>query len=135
MSIPETSLLNRTLTDITPVDPDAREKAKERLDQLAIPHWALGRLMDLALDLAAITAIYSTVSNKSIGRDLAFLGEVGLAGEIRPVSQPQKRLKELEKIGVTKVFGNFKALKEQIDLLSVIDVSGIEDFFTTMEQL
>ncbi len=30
-------------------------RAKERLDQLIMPHWALGRLMDLAVDLAGMT--------------------------------------------------------------------------------
>ncbi|GAB6167025.1 nicotinate-nucleotide--dimethylbenzimidazole phosphoribosyltransferase [Thermostilla marina] len=36
-------------------DNAACEKAKARLEQLTMPHWALGRLMDLALDLAGIT--------------------------------------------------------------------------------
>lgn len=67
MNLTEASLLKRTLENIAPVDSDARLKAKERLDQLAIPHWALGRLMDLALDLAALTgSIRPDVSRKSI---------------------------------------------------------------------
>ncbi|MBI5570317.1 MAG: nicotinate-nucleotide--dimethylbenzimidazole phosphoribosyltransferase [Desulfomonile tiedjei] len=49
------TLLNQTLTRIVPQDASAREQAKTRLDQLTMPHWALGRLMDLALDLAGMT--------------------------------------------------------------------------------
>lgn len=67
MPLPETSLLKRTLADIAPIDSGARLKARERLDQLAIPHWSLGRLMDLALDLAAITgSTHPDVRRKSI---------------------------------------------------------------------
>lgn len=40
---------------ILPQDASWREKAKARLDQLTMPHWALGRLMDLAMDLAGMT--------------------------------------------------------------------------------
>ncbi|OHD69507.1 MAG: nicotinate-nucleotide--dimethylbenzimidazole phosphoribosyltransferase [Spirochaetes bacterium RBG_16_49_21] len=40
---------------VQPQDLIWRGKAKERLDQLTMPHWALGRLMDLAIDLAGIT--------------------------------------------------------------------------------
>ncbi|MEW6347449.1 MAG: nicotinate-nucleotide--dimethylbenzimidazole phosphoribosyltransferase [Thermodesulfobacteriota bacterium] len=48
-------LLEQTLDRITPQDAEARNKAKARLDQLTMPHWALGRVMDLAIDLAGIT--------------------------------------------------------------------------------
>ncbi len=40
---------------ILPQDASWREKAIARLDQLTMPHWALGRLMDLAMDLAGMT--------------------------------------------------------------------------------
>jgi nicotinate-nucleotide--dimethylbenzimidazole phosphoribosyltransferase len=48
-------LLEETIAEIIPQDQDARAKAKVRLEQLTMPYWALGRLMDLALDLAGIT--------------------------------------------------------------------------------
>lgn len=48
------SLLERTLRDIFPQDTDARDQAKGRLDQLTMPHWALGDVMDLAIDLAGM---------------------------------------------------------------------------------
>lgn len=49
------SLLKETIKKIVPQDHSFREKAQERLDKLTMPHWALGRLMDLALDLAGMT--------------------------------------------------------------------------------
>lgn len=49
------NLLKETTSRIVPQDRAFRIQAKERLDQLTMPHWALGRLMDLALDLAGMT--------------------------------------------------------------------------------
>ena len=49
------TLLTATLAKIAPQDAAWRARAKARLDQLIMPPWALGRLMDLALDLAGIT--------------------------------------------------------------------------------
>ncbi len=48
-------LLETTCAKIAPLDAAAQAEAKTRLDQLTMPHWALGRLMDLALELAGIT--------------------------------------------------------------------------------
>jgi nicotinate-nucleotide--dimethylbenzimidazole phosphoribosyltransferase len=49
------NLLRETVSRIVPQDEAFRGLAKERLDQLTMPHWALGRLMDLAVDLAGMT--------------------------------------------------------------------------------
>ncbi len=60
-------LLERTVRCISPRDEAARVLAKARLDQLTMPHWALGRLMDLAMDLAGMTGSVSpAVSRKTI---------------------------------------------------------------------
>lgn len=48
-------LLDQTLKKIIPADVDKRLDARKRLEQLTMPHWALGRLMDLAEDLAGMT--------------------------------------------------------------------------------
>ncbi len=49
------TLLNDTIKRIAPQDVGFREKAKKRLDQLTMPYWALGRIMDLSIDLAGIS--------------------------------------------------------------------------------
>jgi len=48
-------LLEETIAEISGQDDEWRARAKERLDQLALPYWALGQLMDLAMDLAGMT--------------------------------------------------------------------------------
>lgn len=61
------SLLERTLEKIFPQDSVSRDAAKERLDNLAIPHWALGDLMDLAVEIAGMTrTIKPQVTRKAI---------------------------------------------------------------------
>ena len=49
------TVLEETTRSIDPSDEDCRERARQRLDQLVMPHWALGRLMDLAEELAGMT--------------------------------------------------------------------------------
>lgn len=60
-------LLNKTVASISAQDQQAREEAKARLDQLIMPHWALGKLMDLAIELAGMTGtIKPAVERKRI---------------------------------------------------------------------
>lgn len=49
------SLLESTLEQIVPLDASKRAEARARLEQLTMPNWALGRIMDLAEDLAGMT--------------------------------------------------------------------------------
>ncbi len=52
-----------------------------------------------AADLAVVLALASALKNKTISKNIASFGEVGLGGEIRPVSQTDKRLNEIKKMG------------------------------------
>jgi len=61
------SLLEKTIAAIEPVDQKSRELATERIGQLTMPYWALGRLLDLAVDLAGMTrTIQPTVARKAV---------------------------------------------------------------------
>jgi len=72
-------LLTATLLAIKPQDAAARAQAKARLDQLTMPHWALGRLMDMALDLAGQTgSITPDVKQKAI---VVMAGDHGVVAE------------------------------------------------------
>jgi len=73
------SLLQQTIDAIRPQDAQARSQAKARLDQLIMPHWALGRLMDLAMELAGMTgSIKPPVARKTI---VTMAGDHGVAAE------------------------------------------------------
>jgi DNA repair protein RadA/Sms len=93
-------------------------------------------ISETGADLAALFAVLSSLRNRPISQDIIAFGEVGLAGEIRPVSGGQERLKEAAKHGFKKAIvakGNFlknhdldleifpvTTLKEAIDLLETL---------------
>jgi nicotinate-nucleotide--dimethylbenzimidazole phosphoribosyltransferase len=71
--------LESTCRNIYPQDSTFRDKAKARLDQLTMPHWALGDLMDLAVDLAGMTrSMTPPVSRKKI---VVMAGDHGVTAE------------------------------------------------------
>jgi len=59
---------------------------------------------DPAIDLAIIAAVLSSNLDIPVGRDVCFSGEVGLSGEIRPVSRIEQRIKEASKMGFKKIY-------------------------------
>jgi DNA repair protein RadA/Sms len=61
------------------------------------------RVSETASDLAALAAALSSLRNRPLGRDLVVFGEVGLAGEIRPVQRGQERIREAAKLGFRRV--------------------------------
>jgi DNA repair protein RadA/Sms len=61
------------------------------------------RLADPGTDLAVALAIAGSISNKSISRHYAVIGEVGLAGEVRRVSRTETRLAEAAAVGMEAV--------------------------------
>jgi len=60
------------------------------------------RLKDPSCDLAMLMAIASSFTKKALPSDMLILGEVGLSGELRPIAQTERRLKEGEKLGIKK---------------------------------
>lgn len=76
------------------------------------------RLNDPAVDLGVALAIVSSFKDKTIAPKTAFIGEVGLLGELRPVRNLKKREIEAKKLGFTKVISseNAKSLAEAMKL-------------------
>ncbi|MFO7605604.1 MAG: nicotinate-nucleotide--dimethylbenzimidazole phosphoribosyltransferase [Desulfurivibrionaceae bacterium] len=73
------SLFEDTIKSIEGRDEVWREKARARLEQLTMPHWALGRLMDLALDLAGMTrSLRPPVERKAV---VVMAGDHGVVAE------------------------------------------------------
>lgn len=61
------------------------------------------RVTDPAIDLSVIAAVLSSNVDTGIPRDICFAGEVGLSGEVRPVSRIVQRIAEADKLGFRKV--------------------------------
>src|ERR1035437_7229541 len=62
------------------------------------------RVDDPAMDLAAIAAILSSNFDVAIDKQIAFAGEVGLTGEIRPVNRIEQRIAEAQKLGFKEIY-------------------------------
>jgi DNA repair protein RadA/Sms len=60
------------------------------------------KISEPAADLAVLAAIVSSLRAQPLPDKLVMFGEVGLAGEIRPVQRGQERLKEAAKLGFTR---------------------------------
>ncbi len=61
------------------------------------------RVLDPGLDLAVALAVYSAVMGQPVPDDTAVFGEVGLAGEVRTVSQAARRSQEASRIGFPRL--------------------------------
>lgn len=74
------------------------------------------KIKDPSCDLGVLMAIASSFLQKTIPSDTCYIGEVGLSGEIRSVSQLDKRVKEAKKLG----FKNVVTPKEVKDIVSAV---------------
>lgn len=87
------------------------------------------KLDEPAIDLAIAMSIASSYWNKPTQVDDCYIGEIGLTGEIRRVSQIKERLKETAKLGFKRVFipmNNYQDLKDVFDI-EIIPVKTIQE--------
>jgi len=86
------------------------------------------KITEPAADLAVLLAIVSSLRNKPLPAKLVVFGEVGLAGEVRPVQRGQERLKEAAKLGFTHaVIPKANNPKQRIAGMEVVAVDRLED--------
>ncbi len=71
------TLLSETIAAVQPASQTHREQARHRLESLAMPHWALGRLMDLAESLAAMVGTIEPVFERRV--NIVMAGDHGVA--------------------------------------------------------
>lgn len=89
------------------------------------------KISDPAMDLAVVAAIMSSNFDVSISRSTAFVGEVGLSGEIRTVTRVDQRVAEAQKLGFKCIFvpkGNLKGIKNTF-AIEIIEVGKVEECF------
>lgn len=85
------------------------------------------KIAEPAVDLAVLLSIVSSLKNKPLDNKLIVFGEVGLAGEVRPVQGGLVRLKEAAKLGFTKaIVPKANTPKAKIAGLEVVAVERLE---------
>ena len=81
-----------------------------------------------AADLAVCLAIASSYKDKAPGLDLVVFGEVGLGGEVRAVSQTEKRIKESSGLGMKRIITAASASKKEINsAVSGLKIIGVKN--------
>lgn len=85
------------------------------------------RVGEPAADLAIASAITSSYRNVPVTADVAILGEIGLSGELRSVSQLPRRLREAAKLGFSRAIVPHYARKQhkQADIPPEIETIGV----------
>ena len=91
------------------------------------------KIAEPAVDLAVLLAIVSSLKNKALDNKLIVFGEVGLAGEVRPIQGGLVRLKEAAKLGFTKaIVPKANAPKSKVDGMEVIAVERLEQALSVL---
>lgn len=92
------------------------------------------KVVEPSLDLGIICAIGSSFRNKSIPEDTIVMGEVGLTGEVRGITQCEQRVMEAKKMGFKKCLVpkvNMKQLK-RVEGIKVIGIKTVREALNTV---
>ena len=93
------------------------------------------RVTDPAIDLAVIAAILSSNVDTAIEAGVTLCGEVGLSGEIRPVSRIEQRIAEAQKLGFQRILipaANLKAVNPHSYKIEITPCRRVEDAFRAL---
>lgn len=88
------------------------------------------RVTDPALDLAVIAAVLSSNGDMPIDTDVCVTGEVGLSGEIRPVSRIEQRIAEAQKLGFQRILipsFNLKGINPKQYKIEIVPVRRVAE--------
>ena len=91
------------------------------------------RITETAADLPVLLAVLSSFRDRPLPEDLAAFGELGLAGEIRPVPNGPDRLREASKHGFKRVIvPKANAPRQAVDDLDVVAVERLSDALSAL---
>ena len=92
------------------------------------------RVDEPGIDLGVLMAICSSHRDMPIDRKTVMVGEVGLGGEIRPVTHVDRRIREAEKLGFTRVmFPEYN--RKGLDIDADIELVGVSDVYDSLTAL
>ncbi len=88
------------------------------------------RVTDMAMDLSVIAAVLSSNVDTAIEPGWCMAGEVGLSGEVRPVSRIEQRIAEAEKLGFTHIIVpkyNMQGISKKKFNIELVPVRKVEE--------
>jgi DNA repair protein RadA/Sms len=88
---------------------------------------------DPAIDLAVVAAILSSNEDIVVEKNICFAGEVGLTGEVRPVSKIEQRITEAEKLGFETIYiSKYNRYLETTSGIKVEKITKIEELVSAL---
>lgn len=90
------------------------------------------KVNDPALDLAVICAILSSNVDMPVAKGVCMSGEVGLSGEIRPITRIEQRIIEADKLGFSIIYipkNNLKGIGTSRFGIRIVEVAKVEEVF------
>ncbi len=88
------------------------------------------RVNDPAIDLAVLAAVLSSNMDIALDEEICVTGEVGLAGEIRPINRIDQRIREAEKLGFQRIIVPSEQKYDARNLkIKVVEVSRVAEAF------
>jgi DNA repair protein RadA/Sms len=94
------------------------------------------QVTETAVDLPVVLAVMSSLRNKPLPQDLIVFGELGLAGELRPIQGGQERLREAAKHGFKRAIIPFaNAPKEAVRDLEIYTARSLAEVLTQVQNL
>jgi len=88
------------------------------------------RSSDPGLDLAILAALISSLKDQPLPLKSVFIGEVGLNGEVRPVTQIDSRINEAIKLGYEKIFVSRHAKTKQ--RAKVVKLGDVKELYSSL---
>jgi DNA repair protein RadA/Sms len=89
------------------------------------------RIAETGADLAAVLAVLSSFRNRVLPKDLIVFGELGLTGEVRPVTSGQQRLAEARKHGFRQAIVPFA--NRPRDVITGMTVHGVKSLASALD--
>ena len=90
-------------------------------------------LKEQAANLAVLMSIASSVFNKPIPADWAFIADVGLTGELKRVPSMESRVKELDRMGFTKVFIPIGGMRDtNLENIEVVEIKFLSQLIKVL---
>lgn len=92
------------------------------------------KVNDPSIDLAVVAAVLSSSEDLSLSSKICFAAEVGLSGEIRPVTRIEQRVNEATKMGMERIFISkyHKEVIKNTASIEIVPVGKVQDVLRNM---
>ena len=91
------------------------------------------KVADPSIDLSVVAALISSLQDIYVQKNICFAGEIGLSGEVRPISRVEQRIQEAARLGFEMVFiskGNEKSVSKLSNVIDIRMISKVDDLLS-----